>query len=36
MERILIEAFQWLHCHPELAMKEYKTTEYLKKTIVYR
>ena len=34
MERILIEAFQWLHCHPELAMKEYKTTEYLRKVLL--
>ena len=34
MEKILIEAFQWLHRHPELAMKEYKTTEYLRKTLL--
>ena len=34
MEKILIEAFHWLHRHPELAMKEYKTTEYLRKTLL--
>ena len=34
MEKILVEAFQWLHRHPELAMKEYKTTEYLRKTLL--
>ena len=34
MEKILIEAFQWLHRHPELAMKEYKTTEYLRKILL--
>ena len=30
MENRLINAFQWLHRHPELAMNEHKTTEYLK------
>ena len=32
-EKHLIEAFQWLHRHPELAMKEHETTEYLKKAL---
>ena len=30
MEKKLIDAFQWMHCHPELGMSEYQTTEYLK------
>ena len=30
MEKKLVEAFQWLHRHPELAMKELKTTEYIR------
>ena len=30
MENKLIDVFQWLHRHPELAMKEQKTTEYLR------
>lgn len=32
-EKHLIEAFRWLHRHPELALKEYGTTEYLKNTL---
>ena len=34
MEKKLVEVFHWLHRHPELAMKEYKTTEYLRKTLL--
>ena len=34
MEKNLIEAFHWLHRHPELAMKEHKTTEYLRKILL--
>ena len=30
MEKRLIDVFQWLHRHPELAMNEHKTTEYLR------
>ncbi len=30
MEKMLIDVFQWLHRHPELAMKEHNTTEYLR------
>jgi len=33
MEKQLIEIFQWLHRHPELGLSEYKTTEFLKKTL---
>lgn len=33
MKTHLIEVFQWLHRHPELAMKEYKTTEYLRRIL---
>lgn len=36
MEEMLVGAFQWLHRHPELAMKEYKTTEYLRKVLLDR
>ena len=32
-EKRLVETFQWLHRHPELAMEEYKTTDYLRKTL---
>ena len=32
-EKRLMEAFQWLHRHPELAMEEYRTTDYLRKTL---
>ena len=34
MKKKLVEIFQWLHRHPELAMNEYKTTEYLKKILL--
>ena len=34
MENKLYEVFKWLHRHPELAMKEYKTTEYLRKLLL--
>ena len=30
LEKKLIDAFQWLHRHPELATKEYNTTEFLR------
>ena len=34
MKARLVEAFQWLHRHPELAMKEYGTTEYLREILL--
>lgn len=34
MEKKLIEVFHWLHRHPELATKEFRTTEYLKKVLL--
>ena len=34
MKARLVKAFRWLHRHPELAMKEHKTTEYLRKTLL--
>ena len=34
MEKKLTEIFKWLHRHPELALKEYKTTEYLRKALL--
>ena len=34
MKARLVEAFHWLHRHPELAMKEHKTTEYLRKILL--
>ena len=34
MERKLIKAFQWLHRHPELALKERETTDYLRKALL--
>ena len=34
MEKKLIDAFQWMHRHPELGMSEYKTTGYLKNTLL--
>ena len=34
MEKKLVEVFQWLHRHPELAMKEHQTTEYLRKILL--
>lgn len=34
MEKKLFDAFQWLHRHPELAMKEYQTTEYLRRILL--
>ena len=34
MEKKLIDAFQWMHRHPELGMSEYQTTEYLKNTLL--
>lgn len=32
-EKRLIEIFQWLHRHPELALREYETTAYLKEIL---
>ena len=32
-EKRLFEAFQWLHRHPELALREYETTAYLKEIL---
>ena len=32
-EKRLIEAFQWLHRHPERSLEEYGTTAYLKKAL---
>ena len=29
----LLEHFQWLHRHPELALKEYETTNYVKNVL---
>lgn len=34
MEKKLIDAFQWLHRQPELAMNEHKTTEYIKSILL--
>ena len=34
MEKKLINAFQWLHRHPELAMNEHRTTEYIKRILL--
>lgn len=34
MEKKLIDAFQWMHRHPELGMSEYQTTGYLKNTLL--
>ena len=34
MEKKLAQVFQWLHRHPELAMKEHQTTEYLRKVLL--
>ena len=34
MEKKLVDVFQWLHRHPELALKEYQTTEYLRKVLL--
>lgn len=34
MERKLVETFQWLHRHPELALKERETTDYLRKALL--
>lgn len=34
MEKLLVEAFQWLHRHPELAMKEHETTQYLRRILL--
>jgi len=33
-ERKLIEVFRWLHRHPELALKEYNTTAYLRNELL--
>ena len=33
LQTYLLEHFQWLHRHPELALKEYETTNYVKKCI---
>ena len=30
LESILQEEFEWLHCHPELALQEIETTEHIK------
>ena len=29
LQTYLLEHFQWLHRHPELALKEYETTNYV-------
>ena len=34
MDKLLVEAFQWLHRHPELAMKERETTQYLRRILL--
>ncbi len=34
MEERLIEAFRWLHRHPELALAEHKTTAYIRSILV--
>ena len=34
MEKKLAEVFQWLHRHPELALKERETTGYLRKALL--
>lgn len=34
MEKKLAQVFQWLHRHPELAMKEHQTTEYIRKVLL--
>ena len=36
MEKKLAQVFQWLHRHPELAMKEHQTTEYIRKVLLGR
>ena len=36
MENLLLQVFQWLHRHPELALQEYGTTEYLRKILLDR
>ena len=33
LQTYLLEHFQWLHRHPELALKEHETTNYVKKCI---
>ena len=33
LQTYLLEHFQWLHRHPELALKEYETTNYVKNSI---
>jgi len=33
MEEKLIEVFQWLHRHPELGLKEYGTTEFIREQL---
>lgn len=34
MEKKLAQVFQWLYRHPELALKEHQTTEYLRKILL--
>ena len=33
LQTCLLEHFQWLHRHPELALKEYETTNYVKNVL---
>ena len=33
LQTYLLEHFQWLHRHPELALKEYETTNYVKNVL---
>ena len=35
-ENLLLQVFQRLHRHPELALQEYGTTEYLRKILLDR
>ena len=34
MEKKLVEIFEWLHRHPELSLKEYKTTEFIRNILL--
>ena len=33
LQTYLLEHFQWLHRHPELALKEHETTNYVKNVL---
>ena len=33
LQTYLLEHFHWLHRHPELALKEYETTTYVKNVL---